>query len=158
VTLAAIFGCAGTALGEREAAFFREAQPWGFILFGRNIETPDQVRTLTRALRETVGRADAPILIDQEGGRVARLTPPHWRRYPPAGAIARLAADDPSLACEMAWLSGRLIAHDLFQLGINVDCAPVLDVPAPGAHDIIGDRAYGDDSDGVALLARMAAE
>lgn len=158
MTLAAIFGCAGTALGEREAAFFREAQPWGFILFGRNIETPDQVRTLTRALRETVGRADAPILIDQEGGRVARLTPPHWRRYPPAGAIARLAADDPSLACEMAWLSGRLIAHDLFQLGINVDCAPVLDVPAPGAHDIIGDRAYGDDSDGVALLARMAAE
>ena len=158
MTLAAIFGCAGPALGESEAAFFREVQPWGFILFGRNIESPDQVRALTSALRETVGRADAPILVDQEGGRVARFAPPHWPRYPPAAAYARLAADDPVLGCEMAWLGARLIAHDLFQLGVNVDCAPVLDVPASGAHDVIGDRAYGLDPDTVALLARVAAE
>jgi len=158
VTLAALFGCAGPALGKDEAAFFSEAQPWGFILFGRNIQDPDQVRALTSALRATVGRADAPILIDQEGGRVARLRAPHWRRYPPAREFADLAASDPSLACEMAWLGARLIAHDLFALGINVDCAPVLDTPAAGSHDIIGDRAYGRGPDMVALLGRVAAE
>ncbi|HEY5289696.1 MAG TPA: beta-N-acetylhexosaminidase [Caulobacteraceae bacterium] len=158
MTIATIFGCAGPALGDDEAAFFREAQPWGFILFGRNIGNPDQVRRLVRDLRATVGRHDAPVLVDQEGGRVARLGAPHWRAYPPARAFARLAADDPTLACEMAWLGARLIAHDLHALGINVDCAPVLDVPAPGAHDIIGDRAYGDGPDLVALLGRVTAE
>ncbi|MGH7024005.1 MAG: beta-N-acetylhexosaminidase [Caulobacteraceae bacterium] len=158
MSIAAIFGCAGPALTAEEAAFFRDVQPWGFILFGRNIQDPAQVRALTSALRETVGRDDAPILVDQEGGRVARLKPPRWPRYPPARAIADLAATDPSLACEMAWLGARLVAHDLGEIGINVDCAPVLDVPAAGAHDIIGDRAYGAQPELVGLLGRMAAE
>jgi len=158
VTGATIFGCAGPALADVEAAFFTNAKPWGFILFGRNIVSPEQVRALTAALRACVGRADAPVLIDQEGGRVARLGPPHWRRYPPAKAFADLARSDPGLACEMAWLGARLIAHDLHDPGITVDCAPVLDVPAAGAHDVIGDRAYGDDSDMVTMLAQVAAE
>ncbi len=148
---ACIFGCSGPHLTPEEAAFFREVQPWGFILFGRNIENQQQVRALVADLRASVGRPDAPILIDQEGGRVQRLRPPHWRRYPPARAYA---GQDP----ELAWLGGRLIADDLAGLGINVDCAPVLDVPAPGAHDIIGDRAYGDDPVRVARLARAFAD
>lgn len=155
---AVIFGCAGPSLGDDEADFFRRADPWGFILFGRNIVSPGQVRTLVAALRASVGRDNAPVLVDQEGGRVARLGPPFWHRYPPAGAYADLAARDPVLACEMAWLGARLIAHDLTDLGINVDCAPVLDTPAPGAHEVIGDRAYGQSPDVVALLGRAAAE
>lgn len=153
MTAAAIFGCAGPALSKSEAAFFRDTQPWGFILFGRNVLDRDQARRLTDDLRATVGRADAPVLIDQEGGRVARLRPPHWPRYPAAASYARLADADPETADEMAWLGGRLIAHDLFALGINVDCAPVLDVPQPGAHDIIGDRAFGATPDRIARLA-----
>jgi beta-N-acetylhexosaminidase len=158
VSKAAIFGCAGPTLSADEAAFFRAADPWGFILFGRNVVAFDQVRTLVADLRTSVGRADAPVLIDQEGGRVARLGPPHWRRWPPARAYADLAAADPVLGCEMAWLGARLIAHDLRQLGISVDCAPVLDVPTPDAHDVIGDRAYGETAAMVALLGRAAAE
>lgn len=158
VTLAAIFGCSGPKLTEAEAAFFRRVQPWGFILFGRNIVSPDQARSLTLDLRRCVGHQDVPILIDQEGGRVARLGPPHWRRYPPAHAFADLAQEDMRSACEMAWLGARLIAHDLRDLGVTVDCAPVLDTPAPGAHQIIGDRAYGDTPDLVALLGRAAAD
>ena len=148
---ACIFGCSGPHLIPEEAAFFREVQPWGFILFGRNVQTSEQVRALVADLRASVDRPDAPVLIDQEGGRVQRLRPPHWRRYPPARAYA---GHDP----ELAWLGGRLIAHDLAGLGINVDCAPVLDVPAPGAHDIIGDRAYADDPHKVVRLARAFAE
>jgi beta-N-acetylhexosaminidase len=158
VTLAAIFGCSGSELTDAEAEFFLRVQPWGFILFGRNIVSPDQVRSLASDLRRCVGRADAPVLIDQEGGRVARLGPPHWRRYPPAHAFADLARDDARSACEMAWLGARLIAHDLRDLGVTVDCAPVLDTPARGAHRIIGDRAYGDTPDMVALLGRAVAE
>ena len=148
---ACILGCGGPHLTLGEAAFFREVQPWGFILFGRNIETPEQVRALVADLRASVDRPDAPVLIDQEGGRVQRLRPPHWRRYPPARAYVE---HDP----ELAWLGGRLVAHDLAGVGINVDCAPVLDVPAPGAHDIIGDRAYADDPARVARLARAFAD
>ena len=148
---ACIFGCSGPHLTPEEAAFFREVQPWGFILFGRNIQAPQQVRALVADLRASVDRPDAPVLIDQEGGRVRRLRPPHWRGYPPARAYAGL---DP----ELTWLGGRLVAHDLAGLGINVDCAPVLDVPVPGAHDIIGDRAYADDPQQVARLARAFAE
>jgi beta-N-acetylhexosaminidase len=158
VSKAAIFGCAGPTLSADEAAFFQRADPWGFILFGRNVVDPGQVRTLVADLRASVGRADAAVLIDQEGGRVARLGPPHWRRYPPARAYAELAARDPAFGCEMAWLGARLIAHDLRQLGIGIDCAPVLDVPAPGAHGVIGDRAYGATAAMVALLGRAAAE
>ncbi|PLR28355.1 beta-N-acetylhexosaminidase [Caulobacter zeae] len=155
---AAILGCAGTVLSAEEAAFFRDVKPWGFILFKRNIETPDQVRKLTSALRETIGRPDAPILIDQEGGRVARLGPPHWGKYPPGRAYGELVANDPLVAREITRLGARLIAHDLTSLGINVDCVPVLDVPDPKGHEIIGDRAYGDTPQQVATLGRAAAE
>lgn len=155
---AAILGCAGTTLTAEEVAFFKDVKPWGFILFKRNIADPNQVRALTAALRETVGRPDAPILIDQEGGRVARLQPPHWRIYPPGRAYGELLANDPLVAREITRLGARLIAHDLHALGINVDCVPVLDVPDPQGHEIIGDRAYGDTPEQVATLGRAAAE
>ncbi len=152
--LALILGCSGTSLTRREAAFFRDVQPWGFILFKRNIGTPDEVRALTAALRETVGRADAPILIDQEGGRVQRLGPPHWPKYPAGAKFGRLNGAGRA----MAWLGARLIAHDLASVGINVDCAPMLDVPVEGTHDIIGDRAYASDANSVTELGRAVAE
>jgi beta-N-acetylhexosaminidase len=155
---AAILGCAGTTLTAEEVAFFRDVKPWGFILFKRNIADPEQVRALTAALRATVGRDDAPILIDQEGGRVARLQPPHWRVYPPGRAYGELVANDPLTAREITRLGSRLIAHDLRSIGINVDCVPVLDVPDPNGHEIIGDRAYGDTPEQVATLGRAAAE
>ncbi|HZC15797.1 MAG TPA: beta-N-acetylhexosaminidase [Caulobacteraceae bacterium] len=155
MTTACILGCAGPRLSEAEQAFFRETRPWGFILFRRNVESPDQVRALTEALRASVDRPDAPVLIDQEGGRVQRLGPPHWPIYPPGRAYGQL---DPSLRRETARLGARLIAHDLTAVGINVDCLPVLDVPAAGAHDVIGDRAYAATPDEVADLGRAAAE
>jgi beta-N-acetylhexosaminidase len=154
---ACILGCAGTALSREEVAFFRDVKPWGFILFARNVETPDQVRALVDALRETVGRDDAPVLIDQEGGRVQRLKPPHWPVYPPGRTYGQLPGD-PLLRREITRLGARLIAHDLASLGINVDCVPVLDVPDPQGHEIIGDRAYGDTPEQVAYLGRAAAE
>ena len=156
MTLACIFGLSGLAPTADEVAFFREAHPWGFILFRRNVESPGQLRRLTAALRGLVDRPDAPILIDQEGGRVQRLGPPHWPAYPPARAFQAVA--DPYERRELVRLSARLMAHDLAAVGIDVDCAPVADVPAPGAHDIIGDRAYSDDPAEVARLARAAAE
>ncbi len=157
-TTAAILGCQGKALTREEVAFFRDVKPWGFILFARNVEGPDQVRALTEALRETVGRPDAPILIDQEGGRVQRLGPPHWPKYPPGRAYGDLAGNDPLLKREITRLGARLLAHDLHALGINVDCVPVLDVPDPQGHEIIGDRAYGNTPEQVALLGRAASE
>lgn len=157
-THAAIFGCQGPTLTAEETAFFRDARPWGFILFGRNVQSPDQVRALTEALRATVDRPDAPVLIDQEGGRVQRLGPPHWRKYPPGRAYGELSANDPLLRREIARLGARLLAHDLAALGINVDCLPVLDAPQPGAHDVIGDRAYAGAPDEVATLGRAACE
>lgn len=158
MTSAAIFGCSGPVLNAEEAAFFRDVQPWGFILFGRNCASPDQVRKLVDQLRATVDRADAPILIDQEGGRVARLGPPSWRRYPPGRAYGELAANDPLTRREITRLGARLMAHDLAALGINVDCLPVLDVPDPEGHAVIGDRAYGDEPAEIAVLGRAAAE
>lgn len=155
---ACILGCAGLTLSPEERAFFREVRPWGFILFKRNVDTPDQVRALVDSLRACVERPDAPVLIDQEGGRVQRLGPPHWRRYPPGRAYGALKGNDPLLRREITRLGARLLAHDLAQLGINVDCVPVLDVPEPGAHDVIGDRAYGATPQEVALLGRAAAE
>ena len=157
MTSAAIYGCLGHRLTEAEKAFFAEARPWGFILFRRNIDTPDQVRALTAELRQCIGDADAPILIDQEGGRVQRMGPPHWPTYPPADAFLK-AAKDPLEAREWVRLGARLMAHDLREVGINVDCVPVLDTPVPGAHDIIGDRAYASDPATVAQLGRAAAE
>jgi beta-N-acetylhexosaminidase len=158
VIQATIFGCAGTALTSEEAEFFARARPWGFILFGRNIVSPDQVRALIADLRAAVGRPDAPILIDQEGGRVARLRPPHWPAYPPARAYLHAAGGDLARAAELARLGARLMAHDLFALGIDVDCAPVIDVPAAGAHDVIGDRAYADTPEAVAKLGAAVCE
>ena len=152
---AAILGCSGPTLTAEEAAFFRAVKPWGFILFGRNVETPDQVRRLTDDLRGTVERGDAPILVDQEGGRVARLKPPHWRRYPPGRAYGDLP---PASRREVARLGARLLAHDLAAVGVNVDCLPVLDVRDPDGHEVVGDRAYSDDPAEVAALGRAAAE
>lgn len=153
---AAILACKGAVLTPEERAFFAQARPWGFILFRRNVETPEQVLRLTDAMREAVGW-ECPILIDQEGGRVQRLGPPHWAKYPPGDAFLQ-AANDPLTARALARLGGRLMAHDLTAVGINVDCAPVLDVPTPGAHDIIGDRAYAKDPATVAQLGRAVAE
>jgi beta-N-acetylhexosaminidase len=156
---AAILGCSGPELTTEEKAFFRRVRPWGFILFGRNvIGGPEQVRRLAAALRETVGRADAPVLIDQEGGRVQRMGPPHWRRFPPGRAYGDLARNDPVFRREITRLGARLLAHDLASVGINVDCLPVLDVADPQGHDVIGDRAYGEGPDEVAVLGRAAAE
>lgn len=157
-TRAFIAGCSGHELSADEIAFFKDADPWGFILFRRNVDRPEQVKALCAALRETVGRADAPILIDQEGGRVQRLGPPHWPKYPAGGTYGRLHANDPLVRREIARLGARLIAHDLRAVGITVDCLPVLDVPTPGAHDVIGDRAYGKTPEQVAVLGRAAAE
>src|SRR3954469_10163133 len=153
-----IAGCAGTTLAPEERAFFKDAAPWGFILFKRNIQTPAQVLALTSELRDVVGRDDAPVLIDQEGGRVQRMGPPHWPAYPPGRAYGRVVGNDPLYRREIARLGARLMAHDLRAVGIDVDCVPVLDVPVAGAHDVIGDRAYGRDPETVALLGRAAAE
>jgi len=137
-----------------ERDFFREVQPWGFILFGRNVQNRDQVRALTAALRDSIGDAQAPILIDQEGGRVMRLKPPEWPQRPPQGVFGALHQNSPETACEAAYLNARLIAGDLTEIGINVDCMPVLDVPVPGAHDVIGDRAFATDPSVVIALGR----
>jgi beta-N-acetylhexosaminidase len=154
----AIYGCGGLGLSARERAFFRDSRPWGFILFGRNIESPDQLRGLIHAMRETVEDASAPVLIDQEGGRVARLKPPHWRQRPPAARFGELHDADPEAAREATYLNARLIAHDLTELGINVDCLPVLDIPVKGAHDVIGDRAFAHDPVTVIDLGRAQIE
>lgn len=157
MTSAAIYGCSGHRLTEDERAFFAEARPWGFILFRRNVDNPEQVLALTDELRGAIGDAEAPILIDQEGGRVQRMGPPHWPKYPPGNAYLR-ATNDLEDARGLVRLGARLMAHDLRKVGINVDLLPVLDVPVSGAHDIIGDRAYGRDPQTVALLGRAAAE
>jgi beta-N-acetylhexosaminidase len=151
-----ISGCAGPTLGAAEITFFREADPWGFILFRRNCETPEQVRELTSALREAVGR-DAPVLIDQEGGRVQRLGPPHWPAYPAARVFGEIAASDRARGARAAWLGARLMAADLHAVGIDVDCVPCLDVPIEGANDVIGRRAYGLEPEIVAWLGASAA-
>jgi len=156
LTRACIFGLSGTELLAEERDFFAEVQPVGFILFRRNVDTPAQVRALTESLRACVERPPF-ILIDQEGGRVRRLRPPHWPDYPPA-AHYREFARSPEEERELVRLGARLMAHDLHDLGINVDCAPVLDVPQPGAHDIIGDRAYGTSREDVAVMGRAACE
>lgn len=152
--LAVIFGCSGPELTDAERAFFAKVNPLGFILFQRNCQDPDQVRALVADLGDCVGRAEAPILIDQEGGRVARLKPPHWPEFPAAKAYADLYAQDPDAGLEAANLGGRLIAHELDLLDITVDCAPVLDVPQAGADPIIGDRAFGPDPATIAALSK----
>lgn len=155
---AVVLGLAGPILAPDERDFFRDADPLGFILFARNVETPVQVRALVDGLRAAVGRADAPVLIDQEGGRVARLKPPHWRAAPPAKVFGDIYGRDPARALEAVRLNHRLLAAELGALGITVDCAPVLDLPATGAHDVIGDRAFAGDPAVIAALGRAACE
>jgi beta-N-acetylhexosaminidase len=151
-----ICGCRGHELSRDDREFLRESDPWGFILFKRNVEDRRQLRELVRSFRECVGRADAPVLIDQEGGRVQRMGPPHWRAYPAAGAIE--AGLEPHEAETAARLVARLIAHDLAEVGITVDCAPVLDVAQSITHAVIGSRAFSKDPRRVALLGRAFAE
>lgn len=153
-----ITGVAGTSLSDEERYFIDHEHPWGLILFARNIEDPRQVHRLIDEFREGVGRGNAPVLIDQEGGRVQRLRPPHWEDYATGRQLGDLWRHDPGAGEEAIRLHSRLIAHDLLSLGINVDCLPVLDVPAAGSHDVIGDRAYSSEPQEVAVMGRMACE
>jgi len=155
---AVIFGgIAGTSLSAAERRFYRDVDPVGFILFARNIETPDQVRALNASLVDLMGRP-LPILLDQEGGRVQRLRPPYWRAAPPARVFGRLAERDLGAARRAVYLNHRLLAAEQAALGFTVDCAPVLDLSHPGAHDVIGDRSFGSDPVLVADLGRAAME
>ena len=153
-----ITGISGLELSVDERTFIRDERPWGFILFKRNIDSPVQVSSLVRELREAVGSADAPVLIDQEGGRVQRLGPPHWPVYPPGAVFGALYDIEPRLGFQAARLSSRLIAADLIDLGITVDCLPLADVPVDGADAVIGNRAYGTDAAKVAAIARAVTE
>ncbi|MFG1465728.1 beta-N-acetylhexosaminidase [Xanthobacter sp. DSM 24535] len=152
-----IVGLSGARLQPQERDFLRARAPWGLILFARNVETPDQVRLLVAEARDALGRK-APVLIDQEGGRVQRLRPPHWPEYPPAEAFGTIYARDRQAGLEAVRLNSRLIAADLADLGIDVDCLPVADLHLPEGHGIIGNRAYGETPAEVAALARAAAE
>ena len=151
-----ISGCEGTLLSAAEIAFFHEQNPWGLILFKRNCETPAQIKSLTSAFRDAVGRKDAPVFIDQEGGRVQRLGPPsnYWRKYPSARAYGDLYAKNPLVALRTARHVGRLMAEDLIEVGVTADCLPVLDIPQAGAHDVIGNRAYSHHLEHAMALAR----
>lgn len=151
---AAFYGLAGPTMNEEERGFFRDCDPAGYILFRRNCDTPEQLRALTDSLRDLHGRGDLPILIDQEGGRVARMRPPVWPQLPSGEAFDRLYQAAPSSAIEAARMNARAIALMLKGCGINVNCLPMLDVRQPGATDIVGDRAYGGEPMQVAALGR----
>ncbi|RTE92532.1 beta-N-acetylhexosaminidase [Bradyrhizobium sp. LVM 105] len=157
-TRAFITGVSGTELTAVEREFIRDQRPWGFILFKRNVATPAQVAALVAELRSAIGVADAPVLIDQEGGRVQRLGPPHWPVYPPGAVFSTLYDTDSALGLTAARLSARLIAADLADLGITVDCLPLADVPVAGADAVIGNRAYGTEPVKVAAIARAVTE
>ncbi len=152
-----ITGLAGTELADEERAFLRDAEPWGFIVFRRNVAGPERLRRLIDDVRTTLGRS-APALIDQEGGRVQRLGPPDWPSYPPGAAYGALYERDQAAGLAAARLGARLIAADLTALGIDVDCLPIADVPVAGADAIIGDRAYGTDAAQVAAIAGSVAQ
>ena len=155
---ACIVGCSGLALTPDERAFLRDEKPWGFILFARNIETPDQVRALNADFADCVGRDIVPVLVDQEGGRVQRLRAPVWHDYPPASALGELYHGSRERGLRAAWLQSRLHAFDLTPLGFTVDCLPVLDVPAKDGHEVIGNRAYGDEPDIVLAMGQAACD
>jgi beta-N-acetylhexosaminidase len=155
---ALIVGCAGPRLDSAEREFFAAVKPWGLILFKRNCESPAQISALTQEFRGLTGYQDAPVFIDQEGGRVQRLGPPQWPSFPPAASFGAIYARDPEQARQAAKLGGRLIAHELLALGITVDCLPVADLRLPKGHGIIGDRAYGETVETVTALARAASE
>lgn len=152
--LPVIFGLSGEAIDAEERAFFRDADPAGYILFARNCRTREQLRALTDSLRDLVGRDDLPILIDQEGGRVARLVPPEWPDFPAAGVFAELYRRAPASAIAAARINAQAMAALLGEVGVNVNCAPLLDLRWPGAHDVIGDRALGAEPMQVAALGR----
>jgi beta-N-acetylhexosaminidase len=153
-----ITGVSGPDLTAAEREFIRSERPWGFILFKRNIETPEQVAILVKELRKYVDAPEAPVLIDQEGGRVQRLGPPHWPVYPPGAFFGALYDLDPALGLSAARLSARLIAADLGYLGISADCLPLADVPVAGADAVIGNRAYGTEPEKVAAIARAVTD
>src|SRR5947209_2220640 len=157
-TRAFITGVSGTGLTAAEREFIRAERPWGFILFKRNVESPAQVAALVAELRAASNAAGAPVLIDQEGGRVQRLGPPHWPVYPAGAVFGTLYDTDSALGLTAARLSARLIAADLADLGITVDCLPLADVPVAGANAVIGNRAYGTDPGKVAAIARAVTE
>jgi len=154
-----ISGCSGPVLSRAERDFFARTNPWGLIIFKRNCETPEQLKALTGAFREAVGRRNAPVFVDQEGGRVQRLGPPsnEWRRYPPARAYGEAFNASPLQGLRAARNVGRLMAEDLIAAGITANCVPVLDVPQPGAHEIVGNRAYSDRIETIMALARAHA-
>jgi len=154
---AAIVGVSGRALTDDETALLREAHPAGVILFGRNVADPAQLAELTSSLRAVLAE-DAVVMVDQEGGRVARMRPPHWRAHPPAAAIGAVFAADPEAGSRAAWLTGALIGLDARKAGFDVVAAPVLDRAIAGAHSVIGDRAYTEDPQAVARLGRAMAE
>jgi len=153
-----ILGCAGKSLSREEVRFYRGECPWGFILFARNVSEPEQIRDLVAEMRDCVGRADAPVFVDQEGGRVQRLRPPLAPNYPAAASLGALWQDDHGAGERAAWLLARLHAFDLSRFGISADCLPVLDVPVEGASDVIGARAYGKSPEVVSALGRATAE
>ena len=157
-TRAFITSVSGPKLSATEREFIRAKRPWGFILFKRNIETPEQVILLVQELRKAAGQPDAPVLIDQEGGRVQRLGPPDWPVYPPGAVFGTLYDIDRVLGLSAARLSARLIAADLAALGITVDCLPLADLPVAGADAVIGNRAYGTEPEKVAAIARAVTQ
>lgn len=154
-----ISGCSGPVLSTAERDFFARTNPWGLILFKRNCETPEQLKRLTGDFRDAVGRKNAPVFIDQEGGRVQRLGPPSnaWRRYPAARAYGDAFNASALAGLRAARNVGRLMAEDLIAAGITANCVPVLDVPQPGAHEIVGNRAYSDRIEAIMALARAHA-
>jgi len=155
VTLKAfISGCAGASLSDAERAFFAQERPCGLILFARNCHTPAQISNLVASFKDAVGSDEVLVLIDQEGGRVQRMRPPHWRNMPPAGCYGRLYDVDPEMAKEAAFAGARLTAEELRAVGVNVNCTPCLDIPEKGAHEVIGDRAFSTDPDVVIALGR----
>ena len=152
---AAIYDCEGARLSNEERAFFRDVDPWGFIVFQRHCQSPEELRAHCDELRDCVGRADAPILIDQEGGRVARLKPPMFREHPAPALFGELRRLDPAKAKHAAKLNGYLLGRLVRDLGVTVDCVPMLDVPQPDAdQSVIGDRAYAKSPDTIIELAR----
>lgn len=153
-----VSGCEGLALSPDERSFFKAADPWGLILFQRNCSSREQVLRLTSDFRDCVGRTDAPVLIDQEGGRVQRLKPPHWRKYPSGAQMGAIFQREPGTGLRVAFNCARLIANDLRELGITVNCAPVLDVGQAETHKVIGDRAYSTEPDDVARVGRAIAD
>src|SRR3954468_4899775 len=157
-TRAFITGVAGTELNAAEREFIRSQRPWGFILFKRNVETPAQVATLIKELRQELGQPERPLLREQEGVRFQRLPPPHWPVYPAGAVFGKLYDIDPALGITAARLSARLIAADLDDLGVTVDCLPLADIPVAGANAVIGDRAYGAEPGKVAAIARAVTE